>query len=279
MKYYDHFQGIFQTDSYDKKTALSLAIACDLAYEKQSGTISSIVEGWGYKFAGFKSVVKKPDIDTQCFVMFDNDNIVVVFRGSEDLKDWLANFQAVYDPGPFRETKAHEGFQDALFPSVMSLTNLIDSAGPANKRIWVTGHSLGGAQCSLYAGMLIEHGYKVYGIYTYASPRPGNGVFEEKLNSRVIGPHYRVVNTGDVVPHLPPEPFFSHPGKRIILKEESKEDSDASWLEERYEALRKFIKSTANLLDVADNHRLSADDESYIPRLIKDLERSETQEK
>ncbi len=280
MEYYNHFIGIVQNDSngsYDEKTALSLAIACDLAYEKQSEKISSIVEGWGYRFVGFKNVVKKPDIDTQCFVMSDDKNIVVVFRGSDDLKDWFSNFQAVYDPGPLKDTKAHEGFQDALFPTVISLTNLIDSADPKNKRIWVTGHSLGGALCSLYAGMLIEHGYKVYGIYTYASPRPGNGAFESKLNDRVIGPHYRVVNSGDIVPHLPPEPFYSHPGKRIVLREESKVDSDDSWFEQRVEAMKKFIVSTANLLDVGDNHRLSADDESYIPRLIKDLERAEAE--
>jgi len=271
VNYYNHFKGVTQTDSYDKKTSLSLAVACNLAYENNEEAISATVKSWGYEFVGFKSVVKKPDIDTQIFVMSNNENIVVVFRGSESLKDWFGNFQAVYDPGLLKNTKAHEGFQDALFPSVISLTNLIDSVGPENKRIWVTGHSLGGALCSLYAGMLIESGYKVYGIYTYASPRPGNGAFEQKLNSRVIGPHYRVVNSGDIVPYVPPEPFFSHPGKRVILQEESRVDTDQSWLEQRIDALKVFITNTANQLDVGDNHRLSADDESYIPRLINDL--------
>ncbi|MDJ0510033.1 MAG: lipase family protein [Crocosphaera sp.] len=276
MNYWKHFQGILETDSYNEKNALSLAIACELAYKKEE-TISSVIESWDYKFSGFKKVVKKPDIDTQCFVMSKDANIVVVFRGSDNIKDWLANFQAVYDPGPFKETKVHEGFQDALFPSVIGITNLIDSAQPKDKRIWLTGHSLGGALCSLYAGMLIEHGYEVYGIYTYASPRPGNGAFASKLNDRVIGPHYRVVNAGDVVPHVPPEPFYSHSGKRIILKEGHRTDKDDSWMEQRFDALKKFVQSTANLLDVGDNHRLAADDESYIPRLIKELERAEAE--
>ena len=64
MNYYDHFKDITQTDSYDEKTSLSLAVACDLAYEDQKKKISSTVESWGYDFVGFKSVVKKPDIDT-----------------------------------------------------------------------------------------------------------------------------------------------------------------------------------------------------------------------
>jgi len=277
MNFYEKFQGISQTDLYDEATSLSLAIACDLAYERAEEKISSTVEGWGFQFGGFRSVVKKPDIDTQCYLMSDANNIVVVFRGSESLKDWFANFQAVYDPGPLKDTKAHEGFQDALFPGVIGITNLLEGMSFQDKKIWITGHSLGGALCSLYAGMLIENHYKIYGIYTYASPRPGNGAFEAKLNSRVSGPHYRVVNFGDVVPHVPPEPFYSHPGKRVILKEEAIDNSEDSWFEQRVEALRVFISNTSSTLDVGDNHRLSADDESYIPRLIKDLERAESE--
>jgi len=275
MKYYDQFTGVSQADGYDAKTALSLAVACNLAYEKKKTIMSSTVEGWGYNFVGYKSIVKKPDIDTQYYLMSKGDDLVVVFRGSESLKDWFANFQAVYDPGPFKNTKAHEGFQDALFPAVLSLANLIDSVLTKNTRLWLTGHSLGGALCSLCAGMLIENGYKVHGIYTFASPRPGNGAFQQGLNDKVKGPHYRVVNSGDIVPHVPPEPFYSHPGDRIILKDQVRENTDASWLSQRLEALNYFIANTANKFDVADNHRLSADDESYIPRLIKDLKRAD----
>ena len=41
MNYYDKFQEINQTESYDEKTSLSLAIACDLAYENK---IALVVE-------------------------------------------------------------------------------------------------------------------------------------------------------------------------------------------------------------------------------------------
>lgn len=276
MKYYENFKGVKQTRSYNAETSLSLAIACNLAYEDDEELITSTVDVWGYNMIGFHSIVKKPDIDTQCYVMAKDDNIIIVFRGSESLADWFANFQAVYNPGPLKDTKVHEGFQDALFPAVINLTNLIDSINIEDSKIWLTGHSLGGALCSLYAGMLLENGYDVYGIYTYASPRPGNEAFGENLNSGVEGPHYRVVNTGDIVPHVPPEPFYSHPGKRIILKENIRESSKKSWYSQRIDALKFFIANTANKFDVADNHRLSADGESYIPRLIKDLERENT---
>jgi len=270
MKYYKWFAGLTPKKVYDEQNALSLAVACELAYENKR-EIFATVKTWGFTPLDFISRKKGRDIDTQCYIMANSNDVVVVFRGSEKTPDWFTNFQAMQNPGPLKKTGAHEGFQDALFPAVIALTRHIDTQ--TNKRIWVTGHSLGGALSSLYAGMLFENGLDVYGIYTFASPRPGNAAFEQQLNKRVLGPHYRIVNDGDIVPHLPPEPFFSHPGRRIILKSRTKETTKGSWLKQRITALKQFIKLTGQTFDIADNHRLAADNKSYIPRLIKDLKR------
>ncbi len=257
---------------YSESNALYLARACNLSYCSEE-EISNIIDNNNYNFEGFISISKKHDIDTQCFVMSDSNNIIVVFRGSNSPKDWLGNFQAVLDPGPLTNTKAHEGFQDALFPAIIKLTNCIDKANPKNKKIWVTGHSLGGALASLYSGMLAENGYKVYGLYTFASPRPGNQNFCNELNNKIEGPHYRVVNKGDLVPHVPPEPFFSHAGKRIILDSEDRDDSENSWLQQRINAVKKFVDKTVDIFDVVDNHLLDGDSDSYLPRLLADYKR------
>jgi triacylglycerol lipase len=82
------------------------------------------------------------------------------------------------------------------------------------------------------------------------------------------------VNSGDVVPHVPPEPFFSHPGKRIILKSRGgRERTKGSWLDERIAALKHFVSITGQRFDIADNHRLDSAGNGYIARLIKDLAR------
>jgi triacylglycerol lipase len=275
MKYAEHFRALRDRHPYDCQNALSLAVACQLAYEKKSVDIQSCVKGWGYQFCAFISRRKKSDIDTQCFVMHDAENIVVVFRGSDSTRDWFANFQAAKDPGPLKDTEAHEGFQDALFPAVIKVTETLKTSTDKPLRLWVTEHSLGGALASLYAGMLLENQIDVYGVYTFGSPRPGDARFQEQLNERIKGPHYRVVNSGDIVPHVPPEPFFSHPGKRIILKHNHKKRTAKSWLDERIAALKEFVDMTGKRIDVADNHRLSTAKNSYIPRLIEDLERVE----
>lgn len=259
----------FLGKKYNTQNALSMALASELAYSGED-QIKQCAMAWGYQSCHFVEIQKGRRIDTQCLVLSDDNHVVVAFRGSDNIADWLANFSAVTDAGPLEGSKAHEGFQDALFPAVIKLTTILDRCESHSKRLWLTGHSLGGALASLYAGMLIENNYSIYGLYTFASPRPGDSRFAEQLNASVKGPHYRVVNSGDLVPHLPPEPFFSHSGKRIILRDHCRDSSSRSWFSQRVAALRVFVKAVGQTFDVADNHRLNADAESYIPRLRAD---------
>ncbi|EED31367.1 lipase family protein [gamma proteobacterium NOR5-3] len=275
MKYDEHFKALRRNDAYDPQNALSLALACQLSYASERSIKNCVEKTWGYEFLALVSRKKKPDIDTQCFLMADDNNIVVVFRGSDSGSDWFANFQASQDPGPFNGTGAHEGFQDSLYPAVIKLTELLRADASRSRKVWITGHSLGGALGSLYAGMLLENFIDVYGVYTFASPRPGNAKFASQLNDRIKGPHYRIVNSGDLVPHVPPEPFFSHPGNRVILKHNHKKRTKDSWLDERIAALKNFVDMTGKRFDVADNHRLIKADNSYVPRLIGDLAREQ----
>ena len=46
---------------------------------------------------------------------------------------------------------------------------------------------VGGTLTSLYAGVLIENNYSIYGLYTFASPSLGNSRFVEQLNASVKG--------------------------------------------------------------------------------------------
>jgi len=268
IRYQQEFTTPLSTSGFDINTAISLALVCDLAY-KNEDVVRAQANHWGYPKTEFISKRKGQDIDTQALILADDEHIVVAFRGSDSPMDWLANFQAVRDPGPFSDSLVHEGFQDSLVPALIAITNAIDKLRTNEQAIWLTGHSLGGAQAALYAGMLIENGYSVDGLYTYASPRPGNKRFCHQLNEKISGPNFRLVNKGDLVPHVPPEPFFNHVGKRKILRQTHVEDTDASWLEQRLEALKHFVDVTTDSFDVADNHRLSRDPEnSYIPRLL-----------
>ncbi|MEO0508555.1 MAG: lipase family protein [Verrucomicrobiota bacterium] len=274
--YLKHYDGLEPQSAYHPETALSLAVLCRLAYEPSRTVKKAVSDELPFDRCEFFSVKKAKDIDTQCFVAGDATDIVVVFRGTDKINDWFSNFQAVRDPGPLTKTKAHEGFQDALFPSVIRLTNAIDTLFNNGQRIWVTGHSLGGALCSLYAAMMFEAGYHVHGIYTFASPRPGDAKLADALETRMShGPHHRVVNENDVVPHVPPEPFFSHSGTRMILRDQDHDITSDGWRGVKrniFERLMDFTGINSDLWNIKGNHVLDGD-EGYIAQLRRQVER------
>lgn len=274
-KHWNEYRGIKPGTTYDPGTALSLALVCQLAYEKNVTDIRSIAGSWGFEESRVLYLKKTlgRDIDTSCVILGNDSDVIVGFTGSESANDWLSNFQASYDPGPMKGCNAHEGFQDALYPIVMSLTDAVQLVRDNRQRVWLTGHSLGGALCLLYAGMRLENKLDLHGVYTFGSPRPANDAFADKLKQQFAGPIHRVVNIGDIVPHVPPEPFFSHPGNRRILEKSKVTNAKSSWWKERVDALKYFVSQTGLGLKIADPHMLAASERSYIPKLLKDANR------
>ena len=67
--------------------------------------------------------------------------------------------------------------------------------------IYIAGHSLGGARAALYAWSRASRGLPVAGVYTFGSPRPGNGALCPVASSV---PLWRTIQNGrDVIPAVP----------------------------------------------------------------------------
>ena len=209
--------------AYSALDALSFCLASRLAYAKNpSGRIArkrirDQTTAWGFTQVESFEIVRGRDIDTQGFVATSNDHILAAFRGTESLPDWLGNLQTVKDPGPWRRTEVHEGFQDAFAAAALKIGETIGRERE-RQRVWVTGHSLGGALAVLLAATMRESDLPVHGLYTIGAPRVGDKRFAERLDRELDGAaHWRVVNEGDLVPHVPLESFFSHAGNRMLL--------------------------------------------------------------
>ncbi len=75
-----------------------------------------------------------------------------------------------------------------------------------NSRIFVTGHSLGGALATLAIPDIIKNikftKYKEIKLYTFASPRCGNRKFADAFKETKVE-HWRIANTEDMVTMLP----------------------------------------------------------------------------
>ena len=101
-----------------------------------------------------------------------------------------------------------QNFADELGVTVTSLAKN-KSTGVA-KKVWITGHSLGGAHAQLFA-MFLKFNYNIQaqGVYIYEAPHPGDAKFVAQLNS-VIGKNriQRFEFGDDPIPTLPPQAFF-----------------------------------------------------------------------
>ena len=232
----ERFAPEYSIPDYSPIDALSFCLASQLAYSKlPDGTIDEatirqqLIEGWGFSSVEVFENVRGRDIDTQGYVALSDTHVLAAFRGTESLPDWLTNLQAVKDPGPWKNTKVHEGFQDSFMASALQIGEIIGRNLAADHQVWLTGHSLGGALAVLLAATLLESGLPVHGLYTFGAPRVGDKKFARALDTSLQGvaANWRVVNVDDLVPHVPPESFFSHAGNRMLLLDNGKASRSA----------------------------------------------------
>ena len=146
--------------------------------------------------------------------------IAIAFRGSECFDQAFSVFvETLFSPKEAFLSKGKvqtywkRGFE-TLWPSMESKVKALVGDNPSYK-IWVTGHSLGGAMASLASAWLsyynIASREKIIS-YTFGMPRVGNYDYALE-HDRLVGNSWRVVNYDDAVPHFPgvygvPNMFF-----------------------------------------------------------------------
>ncbi|MBP0001830.1 MAG: lipase family protein [Cyanobacteria bacterium SID2] len=152
------------------------------------------------------------------FALTSIDRHVIVFRGTQEVDEWIANLNAkqtyykFYDLNP---GKVHEGFYEIYNGALSEQTrNLVSQLDP-NLPCYITGHSLGGALALLAALDIVEtfpERQSQIRMYNYGTPRVGNPVFAQYYSDRVPN-SYRIINIADVTPTLPPTIL----GKEVYL--------------------------------------------------------------
>ncbi|HEY0140187.1 MAG TPA: lipase family protein [Thermoanaerobaculia bacterium] len=121
---------------------------------------------------------------------------VLVFRGTDDPRDWMKNLDARLIPWP-HGGEVHSGFA-SIFKEVKQ--DVLAIAAASRRPLFVTGHSLGGALATLATSVLIANGRAPRATYTFGAPRCGNGEFCDTVE-RV--PFFRIVNNRDLVANVP----------------------------------------------------------------------------
>jgi triacylglycerol lipase len=135
------------------------------------------------------------ETDTQVLVCRWNDDVVVAFRGTElKLRDWLTDLTGSLVPCQNGTGQVHSGFQAALnsvYPQVIRSINDIVVAGKS--RIFVCGHSLGGALSLLFADRYLREASRaghtsipLREVFTYGAPRVGDSDFSNNFRKTPI---------------------------------------------------------------------------------------------
>ncbi len=133
----------------------------------------------------------------------------------QEILDWINNlkFKPIHVPGLPTHCRAHEGFFKAVnlvkspagrnvFEEVISQLSMIGK----NARLYVTGHSKGGAMSYIAAAQLITMGHTPNSIISFAAARPGDADFANYLEDKMANCEIRRYEAkNDIVPHLPPD--------------------------------------------------------------------------
>lgn len=151
--------------------------------------------------------------------------VVISFRGTEtkwqdiatDGKAWRTKLSG---EGWSNWGSVHAGFHSA-FESISEIlhTKLAEYDG-TDVKIWITGHSLGGALATLMAADILrlnslESNLDLRGVYTFGSPRVGNNAFYDRFTEQAASAKTRVVrfrNGDDAVTHIPGLLEYKHVG-------------------------------------------------------------------
>lgn len=146
---------------------------------------------------GLSQVVPFKTGHTSGYVASGDQDVVLAFRGTDDIMDWIANlnFAQVDALGG----RVHRGFYETLQTvwkqAAEGLDQLYDKQ--RNPRLWITGHSLGGALAVL-ASKTISPVLPIAGTFTFGQPRVGDENFANSYEPRLI----RLVTAKDAVPQV-----------------------------------------------------------------------------
>lgn len=161
--------------------------------------------------------------ETEAMVADTDKFVAVAFRGTTSRLDVRTDIQARLNVAKVtvggKPVPVHSGFYAAFRKIEDQLRDLLVKTNPL-KPIYLTGHSLGGAIALVAAAAFggdKEIVDRIAAVYTFGAPRVGGPEFPKIVKA----PHYRVVNSGDVVPLIPPNWLrgYVHTGTPILLKE------------------------------------------------------------
>jgi triacylglycerol lipase len=197
------------TSGYDNRMAIFLASVCGQTYAQYSDPDGRFVIPEPYElFTTFRAKSLTGTAEKFGFILESDNRIIVAFRGTSSTTDWISD--AIASQSKCKCVKgagqSHRGISNIYYSARDPILTALGKLS-ADKTLYLTGHSLGGALatlCGLDAAVNTLFSEPI--VYTYGSPRVGDPAFAKAFADQVKQ-CYRVNNRFDVVTHLPPHVY------------------------------------------------------------------------
>jgi hypothetical protein len=181
-------------------------------------------------------------IDNNKIAIITENNInYVIIQGSNDLEDWIINFQ-------FSKTK--KGYHSGFIKSSVKIESVLDKELDKNKKYVFTGHSMGGA-LALILGMK----FNASSIVTFGQPKIiSNNDFNYDINNI-----YRYITPEDIVPNTPPDLFgYKHIGHSYFILNDRITSGDMNFYDKLLYKIHSSVKDAINLRNKDHNLLMSS---------------------
>jgi predicted lipase len=208
------------------------AILCQLAYPDADAHYEKVLVPFNER----RIVDKYGRMSVRVLWMEDKKEAIIVFRGSQGLRDWLANliflpakihqidrpfyihwaFKRLLNQPMYSSTKAPE---DSL-PLRELLCRVLEPLRQNGKRFTFIGHSSGGAVAALMADYFERKNKKaVKRVVTFGQPAIGTRSWQKHYT--LHHKTYRICCDLDMITFMPPFPYyFWHVGKMLWLHDD-----------------------------------------------------------
>ena len=157
-----------------------------------------------------------------CYIFYNKNQIDISFKGTSTLNDICFNFN-IYPRVFINENiRIHNGFLNKYLSMkndiIKTINFIIHNKKYDIKEISFNGHSSGGAIANI-ASLDMSYIYENLNIkcFTFGAPRVGNKEFIMEYNKRIKN-SLRVVNTNDIITHVPLPIIYIHNHKPLIIK-------------------------------------------------------------
>lgn len=160
--------------------------------------------------------------DNAALVVLTGTDVYIAFRGTVSRRNWWQDISIGRSDFPLPQNaaddaksvgRAHSGFlsaSESLWPRILKRVRTAEQTkntgrAVSGRRLWLTGHSLGGAMALITGFRLLEEGFDVHGMHVFGAVAPFDKAISSKLSHQSgIGMNtFHVKYTYDVIPKLP----------------------------------------------------------------------------